>query len=81
MGINTEDIGDMILSIKDNKAQHNKDLNQWITDALYRYTTGDIKLHEVELLSRINDLNIQDKDERIRMFTVIENARAWGYLD
>lgn len=81
MGINAEDIENMMLSIRDNKAPHNKDLNAWIEAAMYRYTTGDIKLHEVQLLERVHDLNIQDKYERVRIYTVIENARARGYLD
>ena len=80
MGINTEDIENMMLSIRDNKAQHDKDLNLWITAAIYRYTTGDIKLHEVQLLERIHDLNIQERLERYRIYTVIDNARARGYL-
>ena len=81
MGINTEDIESMMLSIRDNKAQHDKDLNLWITAAIYRYTTGDIKLHEVQILERIHDLNIQDRSQRHRMYTIIETARQHGYLE
>jgi len=81
MGIDIDQIGDMLLSIKDNKARHDKDLMQWITAALYRYTTGSITLHEVGLLERVHVLDIQVRLERYRMFTVIENARARGYLD
>lgn len=80
MGINIEDIEDMIYNLRTNKINHNQDLKIWIMNASYRYTTGDIKLHEVQLLERIHDLNIQDQYERIRMFTVIETARARGYL-
>jgi len=81
MSTKLEDIGDMIMNIKDNKAQHNQDLMTWITSALYRYVTGSITLHEVQLLERVHNLNIQVRLERYRMFTVIENARARGYLD
>ena len=80
MGINTNDIGGMLLHIKDTTAQHNPDLNTWIQSAIYRYVTGDIKLHEVELLSRVNDLNIQDRFQRYGMFALIETARHHNYI-
>ena len=81
MGINTDDIGGMLLHIKDTTAQHNPDLNTWINVAIYRYTTGDIKLHEVELLDRVHTLNMQDRYQRYGIFALIETARHKGYLD
>ena len=81
MGINTDDIDAMMLHIKDTQTAHNSDLKQWITASIYRYVTGAITLHEVELLDRVHTLNMQDRYQRYGIFALIETARHKGYLD
>ena len=81
MGINTDDIGAMMLHIQDSMTEHNQDLKQWIEAALYRYVTGTITLHEVGLLDRIHNLNVQDRYQRYGIYALIETARHKGYLD
>ena len=81
MGINTDDIGAMMLHIKDTQTAHNPDLKQWIEAAIYRYVTGSITLHEVELLDRVHTLNMQDRYQRYGIFALIETARHKGYLE
>ena len=81
MGINTDDIGAMMLHIKDTQTAHNQDLKQWITAAIYRYVTGSITLHEVDLLDRVHSLNVQDRYQRYGIYALIETARHKGYID
>lgn len=81
MAIDINGIGDMIKDLKDNMSRHNPDLNTWSTNALYGYVTGVITLHEVGLLEKVHDLNIQLRLERYRIYTIIENARHKGYLE
>ena len=81
MGINTNDIGAMMLHIKDTQTGHNHDLKKWIEAAIYRYVTGSITLHEVELLDRVHALNMQDRYQRYGIFALIETARHKGYLE
>lgn len=81
MGINTDDIGAMMLHIKDTQTGHNQDLKTWIESALYRYVTGSITLHEVELLDRVHTLNMQDRYQRYGIFALIETARHKRYLE
>ena len=81
MGINTDDIGAMMLHIKDTQTGHNQDLKQWITAAIYRNVKGTITLYEVGLLDRVHILNMQDRYQRYGIFALIETARHKGYLE
>ena len=81
MDTKINDVERMLSSVRDTQAVHDPDLKKWITAAIYRFVTGYITLQEVQMLDRVCSLNVHDKSQRYRMYTIIENARQHEYYE
>jgi len=80
MVIRTIDYSSMITSIRDTIGLHNEDVKVWSKGALHRYVSRDIKLHEVELLSRLHECKNKSITDVAHIHILLGVAKNQGYL-